>query len=133
LRHTRIAATCGIALSLFVSHGELIAQEHTGSAELYTTHVRPILQANCYRCHSGMNHRGGLNLETREAMLKGGSDGPALIPGDPARSLLVHLIRHEGPANGPRPMPPRGKLNDAEIGLVERWIKAGALMPEQHH
>jgi cytochrome c len=98
--------------------------------EFYTTKVQPIFQANCYRCHGGMNHRGGLNIQTRAGMLKGGHDGSVLVPGDPAKSLLVRLIRHEGPANDPMPMPPKQpKISDADIATVERWVKAGAIMP----
>jgi cytochrome c551/c552 len=64
-------------------------------------------------------------------MLKGGHDGTVLVPGDPAKSLLVRLIRHEGPANDPMPMPPKlPKISDADIAVVERWVKAGAIMPE---
>jgi cytochrome c551/c552 len=42
---------------------------------------------------------------------------------------MVKLIRHEGPAKDPKPMPPKGKLSDADIATVERWIRAGAVMP----
>ena len=106
----------------------VVAQEGGGAPD-YVKDVQPILKANCYRCHGGMNHRGGLNFETRAGMLKGGHDGSVLIPGDPAKSLLVRLIRHEGPADDPMPMPPKSKLTDAQIAVVERWVKAGALMP----
>jgi hypothetical protein len=77
-----------------------------------------------------MNHRGGLNIQTQAGMMKGGHDGQVLVPGDPAKSLLVLLIRHEGPADDPRPMPPKlPKISDEDIGTVERWVKAGAIMP----
>jgi cytochrome c len=105
------------------------AQDEAATPEFYTTKVQPIFQANCYRCHGGPNHRGGLNIETRESLLKGGHDGIVLVPGDPAKSLLVRLIRHEGPANDPMPMPPKSKISDADIATVERWVKAGAIMP----
>ena len=106
------------------------AQENHATPEFYTAKVQPILRTNCYRCHGGFNHRGGLNIETRAGMLKGGHDGTVLVPGDPAKSLLVRLIRHEGPKDDPMPMPPKGKLTDSEIALVEQWVKAGAVMPE---
>jgi cytochrome c len=107
------------------------AQYEAAAPEFYTTKVQPIFQANCYRCHGGMNHRGGLNIQTRAGMLKGGHDGPVLIPGDPTNSLLVRLIRHEGPPKDPMPMPPKQpKLSDADIATVERWVKAGAIMPD---
>ena len=106
------------------------ADQEAARPEFYTTKVKPILQANCYRCHSGMNHRGGLTLSTKAGILKGGKDGVVLVPGNPASSFLVKLIRHEGPANNPRPMPPRGKLSDADIATVERWVRAGGIMPD---
>ena len=97
--------------------------------EFYTTSVQPILQTNCYRCHGGVNHRGGLKLDTKAAILAGSKSGPVITPGDPAKSLLVTLIRHEGPADDPRPMPPKDKLSDADIATITAWIKAGAVMP----
>ena len=109
------------------------AQEDAAKPEYFTTRVQPIFQANCYRCHGGMNHRGGLSMQTKAGMLKGGHDGAVLVPGDPAKSLLVRLMRHEGPADDPMPMPPspRPKLSDADIATVERWVSAGAVMPEE--
>jgi len=123
----------GLAAGLFLiplSLKSVHAQDDAATVEFYTTKVQPILQANCYRCHGGMNHRGGLNLQTRASMIKGGHDGTVLVPGDPAQSLLIKLIRHEGPANDPMPMPPKEKLSDADIAVVERWVKAGAIMPD---
>jgi cytochrome c len=77
-----------------------------------------------------MNHKGGLSLDTRASMMKGGRDGVVVVPGDPANSLLVKLIRHEGPADDPMPMPPKSpKISDADIAVIEQWVKAGAVMP----
>ena len=95
----------------------------------YTTQVNPIFQSNCYRCHGGMNHKGGLNMATQAGMMRGGHSGAVLVPGDPAKSLLVTLIRHDGPKNKPTPMPPKKKLSDADIAIVVRWVQAGAIMP----
>ena len=97
--------------------------------EFYTAHVQPIFQANCYRCHAGLNHRGGLVMDMKAGLERGGKKGPVLAPGHPEQSLLVTLIRHEGPANDPMNMPPKGKLSDADIATVEQWIRAGAAMP----
>ena len=117
-----------VALGLRANKVQAAAQDEAARPEFYTTKVQPIFQANCYRCHGGMNHRGGLNIATRAGMMKGGHDGAVLVPGDPAKSLLVRLIRHEGPQNDPGPMPPKAKLSDAEIATVERWVRAGAIM-----
>jgi len=97
--------------------------------EFYTHNVVPILQANCYRCHGGMNHRGTLTLDTRAGLLRGGKDGAIIVPGHPEQSLLIQLIRHEGPADDPMPMPPKGKISDGDIATVTAWVKAGAHLP----
>jgi mono/diheme cytochrome c family protein len=126
-----LAAMGLVAWGVQVGTANAAGQDEAATPEFYTMKVQPIFQANCYRCHGGMNHRGGLNIQTRAGMLKGGHEGTVLIPGDPTNSLLVRLIRHEGPVKDPMPMPPKQpKLSDADIATVERWIKAGALMPE---
>jgi len=106
------------------------AQEPNTPA-FYVQKVRPILLTNCGKCHFNMNHKGGLAMDTKARMMKGGRHGAAIVPGDPAKSLLVQLMRHQGPANDPRPMPPKApKMSDAQIALVEQWIRAGAVMPD---
>ena len=97
----------------------------------YQNSVKPILQTNCYRCHSGMNHRGGFSMATRTLLLKGGHDGAVVIPGDPDKSLLIALINHHGPKDDPMPMPPKSKLSDAEIATIHQWIADGAVMDSQ--
>ena len=108
------------------------AQDAASKPEFFAEKVKPILQANCASCHLGTNHKGGLSMETKASLMKGGRDGVVIVPGDPAKSLLVQLIRHEGPADDPKPMPPppRPKVADADIAVVEQWIKAGAAMPD---
>ena len=127
-----VFAGCAIVAIGLISFklGTVGAQDDPSRPAYYTTKVKPIFDANCARCHGGANHRGGLNIDTREAMLKGGHDGSVLVPGDPSKSLLVKLIRHEGPADDPMPMPPnKPKISDADIAVVEAWVKAGAVMP----
>ena len=110
--------------------GTVAARDEPDKPAFYTEKVRPIFDANCGKCHLGMNHKGGLSLQTRASTLKGGRDGVVIVPGDPANSLLVKLIRHEGPADDPMPMPQKAdKLSDADIATVTEWIKAGAVMP----
>jgi cytochrome c len=107
------------------------AQDNTGSPAYYTEKVRPIFVATCGKCHLDMNHKGGLSLATKASTLKGGRDGHDVVPGDPANSLLVKLIRHEGPPDDPKPMPQHAdKLSDADIATITAWIKAGAAMPD---
>jgi mono/diheme cytochrome c family protein len=110
---------------------QAVADPAPNTLAYYNTKVVPIFEANCYRCHGGMNHRGGLSIATKAGMLKGGHDGSVLVPGHPEDSLLIKLIRHEGPKDDPMPMPPKGdKISDADIAVVTAWVKAGAIMPE---
>jgi cytochrome c len=109
------------------------AQDEAATPDFYTTKVQPILQGHCYKCHGEGNHRGGLTMDTKNGLLQGGHHGPAIVPGDPAKSLLVTLIHQNGTGDfaPPMPPPPRPKLSDDDISTIERWIKAGAVMPPQ--
>jgi hypothetical protein len=102
-----------------------IARTSPAQSDVYTKEVQPILQNNCYGCHTA-KMRGGLRLDSREAMLKGGDTGPALVPGKPQQSLLLQAISY---TNADLKMPPKGPLPSEDVAAIERWIKAGALMP----
>jgi cytochrome c len=107
------------------------AQDDAAKPAYYTENVRPILVKNCGICHLGAAHSGGLSLNTKADMMKGGRDGAVIVPGDPANSMIVKLIRHEGPADDPMPMPPSGKkISDDDIATITNWVKAGAVMPD---
>ncbi|MGA1983521.1 MAG: c-type cytochrome domain-containing protein [Acidobacteriaceae bacterium] len=107
------------------------AQDAASKPAFYTEKVRPIFVTNCGKCHLDMNHKGGLSMNTKASLLKGGRDGVVIVPGDPANSLLVRLIRHEGPPDNPMPMPEKApKLSDADIATIEQWVKAGAVIPD---
>jgi hypothetical protein len=83
--------------------------------------IRPILKAHCFDCHGeGDSPRGGLDLRLRRLMLQGGDEGPAITPGNPAQSRLLHLLE-----SGAMPKRDR-KPSRAEIDLVRDWIAAGA-------
>src|SRR5947199_6382062 len=92
------------------------------SPDFFENKIRPVLANQCYSCHTG-SQLGGLRLDSREAMLKGGKSGPALAPGDPDSSLLVRAVRQTGDK---LKMPMGGKLKDAEIEDLAAWGKAGA-------
>ena len=124
-----VAPVISLAVAASVRLSAQAAADPAVNPGFYVNRVQPILQTNCYRCHAGLNHRGGLQLDSAAAMRKGGHDGAVIVPGHPEQSLLVKLIRHEGPADDPMPMPPKGKLSDADIATVEAWVRAGAVMP----
>jgi len=120
-----ISLVCGLGLR------GVSAAPDPATPAFYVERVRPILMTNCGKCHFNYNHKGGLAMDTRASMMKGGRHGRVVVAGDPGNSTLVRLMRHEGPANDPRPMPPKQpRMKDADIAVVEQWIKAGAAMPE---
>jgi hypothetical protein len=91
--------------------------------------VRPVLANNCYKCHSVQSDKvkGGLLLDSREGLLKGGDTGPAIVPGDPEHSLLIKAVRYSDPD---LQMPPKGnQLPDAAIADLVAWVKMGAPDP----
>ena len=91
----------------------------------FESYVRPLLIERCQRCHSAKEIKGGLRLDSREAMLKGGESGAAIVVNRPELSLLMQAVRQE---NGLE-MPPDGKLNPAQIDALSQWIRDGAIWP----
>src|SRR5260370_28520851 len=83
----------------------------------------PILQ-KCVHCHNGDKLAGGLDLTARKSALVGGDSGPALVPGDAAKSLMFKQVSL-------RKMPPKEPLADADIEVVRKWIADGAGLPEK--
>jgi hypothetical protein len=100
-----------------------------GRVEFFEQRIRPVLVQHCYKCHAAgaRKVRGGLLLDTRDGMRKGGESGPALVPGDPAASLVLKALRYEE-----HQMPPGGKLPDRVIADFESWIKQGAVDPRDN-
>ncbi len=97
------------------------------SAALFEKTVRPILAENCFKCHSHAENKfkGGLALDSPASILKGGETGPAIVPSQPEKSLLLQAVRQSGELK----MPPKGQLTSAQVAAIEQWIKAGAPMP----
>ncbi|MFN7931586.1 MAG: PSD1 and planctomycete cytochrome C domain-containing protein [Blastocatellia bacterium] len=99
--------------------------------EFFEKKIRPVLSENCYGCHSATTKKpaGGLLLDSRETMLKGGASGQAaIIPGDPDNSLLIKAIRF---TDVKLQMPMGTKLPDAVIKDFEAWVKMGAPDPRK--
>ncbi len=93
----------------------------------FETKIRPVLVTECYDCHAGEKHKGGLRLDSRDALRRGGDTGAAVVPGNVADSLLITSIRHEDPDfKMPKKAP---KLDDAIIADFTAWVKMGAPDP----
>ena len=113
-----VALTCVGAVGLGAT--ALLWQPRSVSAQantdMYVKTVQPILANNCYKCHGGENHRGGLNMNTRAGFLKGGHDGAVIVPGHPEQSLLVKLILSilSQPLSGPEKLPNPSTLSNPQ-------------------
>ena len=100
--------------------------------EVFQQRIQPLLKQHCYECHSHGSARikGGLVLDSVEAMKTGGDTGPAIVPGHPEKSLLVQAVHQTGELK----MPKKGeKLSSAEIAMIEAWIKDGAPAPASNN
>jgi len=91
--------------------------------------IRPIFEANCYKCHDAAKHKGGLRLDSKATAFIGGDSGdPAIVPHDPDHSKMVQLVRGDDPSSV---MPPKGdRLTKTQVDLIVRWVKGGAAWPD---
>jgi hypothetical protein len=92
----------------------------------FETDIQPILATHCYQCHEGSEPEGGLDVTSLSALLHGGENGPAIVRGNAAQSILVDMLVHHD-------MPPDDleKLSDKQIRWIRRWVDEGALADEQ--
>ena len=104
----------------------LVASSSVPAAEQsdhFESRIRPLLIKNCHTCHTTAQS-GGLRLDSRSAVLKGGNSGPAIVPGKPDESLLIQAVRYR---HDRLRMPPTGRLPPSEVADLERWVKDGAV------
>ncbi len=115
-------------LALVLTSSVSLAAEPTPEQlEFFEAKIRPVLVKHCYECHSTKvaAPRGGLRVDDREALLKGGDSGPSIVANpDPKKSPLIQALRYDG-----LEMPPKGKLPESVINDFENWVKQGAPDP----
>src|SRR5579883_268915 len=124
----------GVMAALTAAPGLAVAESATPTAteaariDFFEKKVRPILVSHCYTCHSAdTKPSGGLRVDDRNGLLAGGNTGPAVVPGDPDKSLLLRRVIQK---NVKRRMPLEGKpLSDEQVALLSAWIKDGAAWP----
>lgn len=99
--------------------------------DFFESKIRPVLVSKCYECHSAESEKikGGLVLDTRDGMLIGGNNGPAIVPGDLRASLLIEAIRFENKDSAMPPEKSGGKLPANVIKDFEKWVQMGAPDP----
>jgi mono/diheme cytochrome c family protein len=117
------------ALIALVATNSFAAEPSRAQVEFFENKVRPVLATHCYKCHSTQSEKvkGGLLLDSREAVAKGGASGPVIVPGNPEKSLLIRAISYTDPD---MQMPPKGeKLTEQQIADLTAWVKMGAPDP----
>lgn len=116
-----------ITACLWLSTAALRASDEEG-VKFFEQKIRPVLVEHCYECHSPQSKapKGGLLVDSRQALLTGGDSGPALVAGKPGESILLQAIRYEG-----MEMPPKRKLPTEVAADFERWITMGAPDPRE--
>ncbi len=117
------------AVSALLGASTSAAELTPAQTQFFETKIRPVLADKCYKCHSASAERvkAGLFLDSREGVLHGGENGPAIVAGDPEKSLLIKAVRYTDPD---LQMPPKGnRLTDEQISDLVAWVKMGAPDP----
>ena len=126
----REALRIALALSILALSGfgtQLAAQLAPDQVEFFEKKIRPVLAEKCYACHGSQTEpMAGLRVDSKDALLKGGSRGTSIVSGDPDASLLIRAIRY---SDLELKMPPTGKLADEQIRDFEQWVRMGAPDP----
>ncbi|MGD9856804.1 MAG: DUF1549 domain-containing protein, partial [Planctomycetaceae bacterium] len=111
---------------VWLAVGRIGAAEPTAEQiEFFESRIRPVLVDRCYDCHSGDAPESELRVDSLAGLLRGGTRGPAILPGDPQHSLLVTAVKHSGQIF----MPPKEKIPQSEIAALAEWVKDGAHWP----
>ena len=117
----------GFLLFLLSSAAVVPGGSQDSATEFFEGRIRPLLASKCYACHTS-SKLGDLRLDSRDAVLKGGKSGPAIIPGQPEDSLLIRAVTH---ADERLKMPLAGdRLSQKEIADLRKWIETGASWPD---
>ncbi len=126
-----VAALGFAAARIPAVHGQAKAERPTAAAastpsaeddtQFFTQKVRPLLAQSCYKCHTS-EAAGGLRLDSHAAVLAGGDSGPAMIPGNPDKSLLIEAVLQTGDLKMPAKAP---KLSDSDIANLKEWVRRG--------
>ena len=118
-------------IEIWTGHYDGLAEPPLSEEQLafFENRIRPLLAQHCYECHSSGSEdlQAGLLVDSRPTLRRGGDTGPAIVPGDVERSLLIQSVRYVGDLQ----MPPEGKLSDREIADLERWVAMGAPDPRK--
>ncbi len=117
-----LAAVAALPLALYAQSAPITEAQK----EFFEARIRPVLAQQCFVCHTNSKNA-GLRLDSLADILKGGKSGPAIVPGDPDKSLLITAIRHSGTLAMPKGAV---KLTDPQVADFTQWVKEGAFWPK---
>lgn len=123
--HRHVAALLAFVWAV----GFFVAGAKADNIEFFEKKIRPLLVEQCYKCHSiaAGKSKGELLLDSRDNLLKGGENGPSIVPGDPDKSRLIEAVRYTNPD---LQMPPKGqRLSPEQVADLVAWVKMGAPDP----
>lgn len=113
----RLAVLCVLAFP------SLAVDRPDRDVRFFDQRVAPILTRRCLGCHNDQLNNAGISFLDRDSLLKGGTRGPAIVPGKPDLSVMIEVLRHDGEIQ----MPPGPKLPPKEIAILTQWIQRGAI------
>jgi mono/diheme cytochrome c family protein len=117
------SAMWALAVSAAAFAVPMTARNHAArDTRFFDRRIEPILRTHCLGCHNDQLKDGGISFAARDSLLRGGTRGPAIVPGYPDASLLIQAVRQDGALT----MPPGGKLSAKDIATLAQWIKRGA-------
>ncbi len=121
-----LSATLIILLTPWIAAaGETSTDAEAAAEEFFEKRIRPTLVQHCFECHDDGSNEGELQVDSLGELLRGGTRGPAIVPGKPEESLLIRAINHGELLK----MPPKYKLATSEIKDLAQWIRNGAVWP----
>ena len=120
-----VCLIAALGARVFVCAGTPAPSDQKSANVLFAEQISPLFEKRCVICHSGDTAQSGLDLSSREGLLKGGKRGPAIVPGDPKASLLYKMVAREIEPGMP-PGGPDGRLSKDLVASVAAWIQAGA-------
>ncbi len=125
-RTTILAAFACLIGPTFAPADDAPTKADPALVEFFEGKVRPVLEEHCVNCHGPTKQKAGLRLDSRASLMRGGDSGPAIEVGKPESSRLIEAVNHSPDIQ----MPPKGKLKEAEVAALSRWVREGAVWPE---
>src|SRR4051812_34601735 len=121
-----VVVICGLLVTRAAWGEEPTAAVAAERVKFFETQVRPLLAANCYECHGEKKQKGGLRLDSAEAVAKGGKNGAVLVAGKPGESKLILAVSYK---DDDFQMPPEEQLSAEQVEVLTRWVAMGAPFP----